>query len=81
MHLLKDQRFLQGGERVWVRESVFVETFEEDRTVCKRQIDKKKNDRDIFGTANILAGLQECHIWISERREGNKAGNIGKNYL
>lgn len=41
----------------------------------------QKNDRDIFGTEDILAGLQECHIWISERREGNKAGNIGRNYL
>ena len=63
-----------------MRERVFGETFEGDRTMCKRQIDKK-NDRDIFGTENTLAGLQECHIWISERREGNKAGNIGRKYL
>ena len=41
MHLLKDQRFLQGGERAWVRERVFVETYEGDRPMCKRQIDKK----------------------------------------
>ena len=47
MRLLKDQRFLQGGDRVWVRETVFGETFEGDRAMCKRQIDKKMTETSL----------------------------------